>query len=448
MAGALAGLTLLVILAAQPPSALAAADADGGFAVDASPASVREYWTPERMRRARSADRLVRGLEPATRPADTGGGEPGVVVPTVPRVPATGSGIAPRALAAPQPEQLATDRSSAATSFPERTHGKVYMTISGGLEPGDYQCSGTAVRSPSHTLVFTAGHCVFDSQFGGGAATNWIFVPGFDEGRRPFGNWTARRLYTTAGWQDSADARFDAGAAVLARDREGRGVQDVVGARGIAFNQPRDQVYTAFGYPAESPFNGGRLYSCTSAYMGDDTTFGSPRPMRIRCDMTAGASGGGWVAGEGIVASLTSYAYECVGVILPCGNPEKGNLFGPYFGGAIQDLYRRARGSAFRCGGREVTNLGYDGADRYSGTARDESFKLRGGGDQAAGGGGRDSACGGDGGDRLEGGAGRDDLRGGPGKDTLVGGPGRDVCRGGRGRDRAFGCEVRRKIRR
>ena len=46
--------------------------------------------------------------------------------------------------------------------YPRRTHGKVFMTIPG---TGDFVCSGNVVRSHSHTLVWTAGHCVFDRDF-------------------------------------------------------------------------------------------------------------------------------------------------------------------------------------------------------------------------------------------------------------------------------------------
>ena len=44
--------------------------------------------------------------------------------------------------------------------YPNRTHGKVYFS-SGAL---DYVCSGTVVRAPSKSLVWTAGHCVYDTE--------------------------------------------------------------------------------------------------------------------------------------------------------------------------------------------------------------------------------------------------------------------------------------------
>ena len=188
-------------------------------------------------------------------------------------------------------------------------HGKVFFTIAGGSQPGDYVCSATVVTSNVNTLAWTAGHCVHDPEFGGGFAANWTFVPGFRNGERPFGTWPARELFTTRGWSEKTNIRQDVGAARLARDEQGRGIEDVLGARGIAFNEPRVQEVTAYGYPALAnplslpprfDFDGQRLWSCASAITGSDSPPGSgPATMQIECDMTGGASGGSWVGGAG-----------------------------------------------------------------------------------------------------------------------------------------------------
>ena len=88
------------------------------------------------------------------------------------------------------------------------------------------------------------------ADIGLGFAGNWMFVPGYREGQAPYGSWTATELMTTDGWQSGANLRLDVGAAMLARDSQGRGIQDVLGARGIAFHQPRNQMFDAYGYPA------------------------------------------------------------------------------------------------------------------------------------------------------------------------------------------------------
>ena len=378
--------------------------------VAARPAAVRDYWTPSRMRHAEPADLVL-----------------------------TAAGELVRAATEPR---AATDVSDTSQSFPGRVHGKVFFTISGGSQPGDYVCSGTAVRSNRHTLAWTAGHCVNDPEFGGGFATNWIFIPGYRNGEAPFGEWPAVELLTTPAWSGNIDIRQDLGAAVLARNAEGQGVEDAVGARPIDFRLSRNQQYTAFGYPAqptlfEPTFDGERLYSCGSPVTGSDNPPGNgPETMQIVCDMSGGSSGGGWVTANGSVNGLISYGYEL----------DFDHLYGPYFGIDARRLYQEATGGELRCGGVAVTNLGASGPDDFSGGDGDEAFKVKGDADRVRGFGGDDIACGGDGADKLKGGEDDDTLRGGDGNDILNGGPGFDVCIGGKGRDRGPGCEERRGI--
>ncbi len=377
-------------------------------------AEVRDYWTGARMRAAAPVERLLDEGQPIARRSGTS-----------------------------RPARAtAVDSSGAPTAFPDRVHGKVFFTITGGTSPGDFVCSGTVVRSKRHSLVWTAGHCVNDADFGGGFATNWTFVPGYRDGGRPFGTWPARKLYTTEGWKRDADSRLDLGAARLVRDAQGRGIEDVIGARPIAFEQPRDQRINAFGYPAlpgllHPEFNGERLYRCDSPITGADNPPGNgPEPLEISCDMTGGSSGGGWVNAGGKVTSVTSYGY--------LGDPT--HLYGPYLGSAAAGLHRQAGGRPVRCAGRGVTNLGGGGRDRFTGTAAKDTFRVAGARDRVKGRAGGDRACGGTGRDRLNGEGGNDRLLGGRGNDRLLGGPGFDICDGGPGRDRARGCERLRRI--
>jgi hypothetical protein len=215
---------------------------------------------------------------------------------------------------------------------PYRRHGKVYLTIPGD---DDYVCSATAVRSRKRNVVITAGHCVFDAGITDRWARNWMFVPGKRDGNEPYGRWTAKRLASTAGWKRRASLRYDVGAAVMKR-RNGKKLQNVIGARGIAFNRPRNRTYNAFGYPAQglafSP--GNRLWHCVSGNVDNDSPPGrGPRTLGIECDMTGGSSGGGWVV-SGKVQSVVSYGYEL----------SFDRLYGPYFGRAVKRLYRSVRG--------------------------------------------------------------------------------------------------------
>jgi hypothetical protein len=402
-------LAALAALLSAPPAAAQVARSQPLTA----PAEVRGYWTEERMEAAIPAE--LRLSPSADRPS-------------------LGH--------APPSERAAVDQSAAGTSFPERVHGKVFFTVTGGSAPGDYVCSATVAASQGHTLAWTAGHCVNDAEFGGGFAENWTFVPAYLDGEEPFGSWPASRLFTTEGWRDDANLRVDLGAARLARDAQGRGIEDVVGARGIAFNRDRRQAYVAFGYPAQPTllhpeFDGGNLYACRSPLTGTDSPPGSgPETLEIECDMSGGASGGSWVIQGGLIASVTSY-----GVSL-----DLLHLYGPYHGAVAERLYESADPRARTCARRVVTNLGGPGSDAFTGTRGNEALRTAGAADRVRGGAGADRACGGAGADRLAGQGGADVLRGGTGADELVGGPGRDRCDGGPGRDRARGCELRVRI--
>jgi RTX calcium-binding nonapeptide repeat (4 copies) len=414
--------------AASKPASKPAAEGIVARAIAQDPAEVRRYWTAARMRNAAPA--LV-APDPGRDPRSGDSGQPSYVGPASPQ-----GGPVARLRGGVASNARASDVSSSSSSYPRRVHGKVFLT----LEGTDYVCSGTVVNSFSHALVWTAGHCVNGADIGAGFASNWIFVPGFRDGKRPYGTWSATRLLTTREWQTGANVRFDVGAAVLARDGNGHGIQDVVGGRGIAFGQPRSQTFEILGYPAGDllpllppNFTGDRLWSCRSPRTGDDspTGGGGPETIEIECDMTAGASGGGWVIGSQFVNSVTSYGYQF----------DFDHLYGPYQGSVAENLYQRARGPRLECGRVAVTNAGTSGPDDFEGRPVRDGFLLRAGADSATGRAGADAACGGGGEDRLEGGSGGDDLRGGGGGDLLIGGPGRDVCRGGPGRDRARGCE-------
>jgi hypothetical protein len=460
---ALASAAVVVLVLAGPPGAAAGEGKPGGIAsakVRQGSQSILDYWTPRRMREARPLD-----LEPPD--VSPNAAAPDVPPRATPRRSRAGSGSA--AFAAGSPPGAASDpdlvigRVGASadddgpygrhlpftsawqtdtTAYPHRTHGKVFGTLAG---LGDYVCSATAVPGNTQSTVITAGHCVFEGSTSG-FARNWMFVPGYDEGEKPYGAWPARRLVAASGFVRNDDnLNLDVGAAELRAGEDGRPLHELTGTRGIAFNQPRDQAIDVYGHPAEPPFTGERLWVCSTEYGGNDpATLGyrGPPTMLVGCDMTAGASGGGWVVGEslpesGYVTSVVSYGYS----------DEPDHLYGPYFGAAARKVWLAAQDS---CQGRFPTHTGTAGPDRIKGTSGDDVILAkagndrvngRGGNDRICGGGGRDKLKGKGGRDRIDGEGGNDRLAGGGGPDRMDGGSGRDRCAGGPGRDRARGCE-------
>jgi V8-like Glu-specific endopeptidase len=206
-----------------------------------------------------------------------------------------------------------------------RTNGKIL-----GVDPreGPYTCSGTAIDTPSRSIVLTAGHCVVEH---GHAGRHLAFVPAYDHGERPFGTFPARAVYVMPQWRDGEDPDYDV--AALRVDPSSLGLlTDVVGARGYATGKSRLAAFEIFGYPAAHAA-GEELRSCRAHGLGVDPLtdrFPGPPTMLASCDMAAGASGGAWLCGGEYVSGVTSYGYS--------GRPAQ--LFSPYFGPEVGAFLR------------------------------------------------------------------------------------------------------------
>ena len=299
-----------------------------------------DYWTRARMHDATPLE--IEAPSPAQASASAAGttpghGEPIEIPPVAPDGWEPGATAVVSAEAASGSGRQAIPYASVeltdTTSYPNVVHGIVFFR----LGRYDYSCSGTVVNSPSQSVVITAGHCVhYGGRGGGGWATHFVFVPGYQDKATPFGVWSARQLFTTKAWRKRARFSSDVGAAAMNPNPVGQTLEAAVGARGIAFNQPREQAYRSFGYPvAPKPkFDGESLWVCDSAFGTID-----PYPERqgppqsgIGCDMGAGSSGGGWVVGDQSVNSVNSFGYAFLPDI----------VFGTYFGDAAAQVYNRA----------------------------------------------------------------------------------------------------------
>ena len=437
----------LALLAAALFGAAPAAAGDAGADVDAvAPGGVRDYWTAGRMEAATPLDPVseqLGGEQPQPAGATATTGAPSVVAPLAPGSEAGTVAELERGTTASAPRAGYT-RSEVADPTAEgvRAQGKVFLTVPKGPEAGDYVCSGTALNSANHSVVWTAGHCAYDTD--GGYVTNFLFVPGYDNGLKPFGEWPAVKLASPDEWRQNGNSSYDFSAAEVKPNVAGETLNEVVGGRGIGFNQPRSQSYASFGYPAEQPpleFNGLREFRCDSGLGGADDPPGSgPNTMWIGCDMTGGSSGGGWIV-NGTLLSVNSYSYcDITGALC-----EK-RLYGPYLNDTAKKLFEQISGAATYCGNDKVTMLGTGGADKLTGTGGKDVIDGGGGKDKIDGKGGKDKICGAGGADTLKGGDGKDKLYGAGDGDTLKGGDGSDSCNGGDGHDTAKSCEERKSI--
>jgi V8-like Glu-specific endopeptidase len=282
-----------------------------GATTDAQAQRVAAYWTPEAMRSAVPMDTLLGSVDAEQVTGAVARGVPRVVAPT---------DVSPQAF--PNGGSAWTGGGAVVN-----TAGRVFFTFQGR----NASCSGNAVTSANRSTVITAGHCV---KLEGSFHTNWAFVPAYNNGNAPFGTWTARATMATPQWVATENINFDIGAAVV-NQLNGRNLTDVVGAQGVAFNQPRAQNMYAFGWPAAAPYDGTRMIYCSGRTFNAILSNG----IGMTCNMTGGSSGGPWflgfneATGTGLVNSVNSYKIN----FIPTW------MFGPYFGADAQNLYNTAQ---------------------------------------------------------------------------------------------------------
>ncbi len=301
VASLFATLFALVTIAAGPAQAAAraqpAAAAVSPAQARAEAARVSRYWTPQRMRDARPLDLVVDPRGEARLRAGFAAAEA-----------AAGASF----LAVSTPD-----------TPPYSFNGRIF------IRRGDLSgyCSGTAIDSPTRQLVLTAGHCV-NSGHEDGKASVWSdylqFVPAYNGGVAPFGAFVARRkeIYAPRQWTKQGNPDFDLGAFLTLPNAEGVNVADAVGGGAtIVTDVSRHQTFQSFGYPGRIK----HMQRCTSPYIGDDllsNPFPGPPTLGIRCHWAPGASGGGWLIGDGTqINGVSAYLHL----------NNRSRTFGPYF---------------------------------------------------------------------------------------------------------------------
>lgn len=277
------------------------------------------FWTPARMRAAEPIEvTRPRPSQGAARVAD-GRGKPVRVPAQAARVSEFGSDFVEVA-------------DPTAPGF--RVHGVIFVDLFFGYG----RCSGTAIRSPNRSVVFTAAHCINS----GGPRGRWFrakaaFVPAYRFGQRPFGLFPVRWIDTTRQWRASGSENFDVGAMVVGRNEQGASLTEAVGGAGIGWNLKPRQTFDVHGYPAEPPFDGESQRLCQGTpFLGHDpASFIAPGPLNlaVSCQLNGGASGGGWmVDGDTTLNGVTDYGYF----------DEASPAYGAYFGKEVARLYGRA----------------------------------------------------------------------------------------------------------
>ncbi|GHD02694.1 trypsin-like serine peptidase [Zhihengliuella salsuginis] len=320
---ALAATALLALAGTAMPS-MAAPDNAPGQAVKSHvverPEAANGYWTAEKMRNA------IPGEVLAERAMERGGGAGNATVDRGSEKKI--SGVTPKGKPAGKGGKGGKNSSSAVEETPVSHIGKVFFTLGGN----NYVCSGNSIMSGNSSTVSTAGHCLNEGP--GAFATNFVFVPAYDDGAAPYGQWAAEELHAPAAWVDNGDMAYDTGFAVVA-PLNGQSLNDAVGASGVQFNADRGLGYQAYGYPAANPFDGSDLFSCLDGDAANDPYNPQFNSQGIDCNMTGGSSGGPWFIGSGSSGyqnSVNSYGY----------GSNSTTMYGPYWGSTIYNTYSAA----------------------------------------------------------------------------------------------------------
>ncbi|MFF8261108.1 trypsin-like serine peptidase [Streptomyces virginiae] len=305
-----AGALVAGVLTAATPSI--AADAPASFRQQ----HTQGFWTAERMREATPLD--VTAVPGAARTPVATFAAPTAIAPT-----AAVSAAAPTAF--PQAGGAWTGGGAVV-----KTSGRVFFTMGGRTA----SCSGNSITSANGSTVMTAGHCV---KYQGAWHTNWVFVPAYNNGSAPYGQWSATKTFATDQWAASEDMNMDVGLAVVA-PLNGQTLSQAVGAQGVLFNGGYNKKMYSFGFPAAAPYDGTKLVYC-SGNSGKD--FLLTKDHGLGCNMTGGSSGGPWfqdfneATGLGTQVSVNSFGYT----FLP------NRMYGPYLGNEAKAAYDKAQAS-------------------------------------------------------------------------------------------------------
>ena len=325
LAGA-AGASLVFGL--SPVSAQADTTDSAHFSASQQAAALR-FWTPERF--ASAVD-----LDTTTVSSRATAAAPSRMQPRRPfSVPGA---MAPAAAAPAAARPAAAGPLRAATSSPQRwTGGGLISTTAGKVffynpkTNGTYACSGDAINSDNKSVVATAGHCVVDTD--GTVYQNWVFIPGYDHGNRPFGTFAATSLHWESQRIGDSDAAWDAAFATVGTVNGGRLV-DTVGGQGIGFDQTPGSYVYSFGYGGSAAEGSGeQLNWCAGTEVFGEGHEGGG-VWGIDCVQTGGSSGGGFLAnfqadGSGMqIGNISIYV----------GDHE----YHPYYGWEAGDAYTAA----------------------------------------------------------------------------------------------------------
>jgi V8-like Glu-specific endopeptidase len=202
--------------------------------------------------------------------------------------------------------------------------GALFTETSGKLD--SHFCTASVVHSAHGDLAVTAAHCVT------GKPGQIVFVPGYANGKEPYGAWPVTRVYTDAAWQSDQNQDHDVAFLRLSDASDGVPVEDITGAEELGGSQQAPALVQVIGYPDGT----GQPVLCANW-----TKIFSPTQLEFDCGgYPNGTSGGPFLAG----VSAESGQGTIIGVI---GGYEQGGdtpdvSYASVFGTSVTALYQAA----------------------------------------------------------------------------------------------------------
>jgi hypothetical protein len=180
-------------------------------------------------------------------------------------------------------------------TYPWKAVGKLFFRTDSG---GNSVCSAAVVQ---RRVVATAGHCVYNpatKKF----YTNFLFVPGHDNGASPCGGYNWEYVATTGSWSSSGSLPSQADFAVIVPvNKSCKGQNRIglsVGWLGWRTNALRNNHVSILGYPCN--LDSCQILQETNAQV---TRAANPNSAEAGSFHEGGASGGPWVQDWGVSAS-------------------------------------------------------------------------------------------------------------------------------------------------
>lgn len=161
------------------------------------------------------------------------------------------------------------------------TAGRLFFDADeGGDAPTPSSCSANVVESENRSVIMTAAHCAW--------GTNYRFIPGYDDGAAPYGEWEVKEVF-----HPNTPSLAEDFAVMVLEPLQGQRIEDVVGAQRIDFESEAPDRVGIFGYPRERandpehPYGGKHL-----TYSAGQTLTGPFGRIGTASDMSRGVSGG------------------------------------------------------------------------------------------------------------------------------------------------------------